>query len=233
MVASVSTVRQVRLAGARTRPAGLRRTTVVPGKTTLDVFARDIAALADHVGIGRLVIVGLSMGGQIAMEFCRQYPQRVRGLVLAATTPQAETAEGKVNRNAMADRLLREGLVPYAEEVLTKMVAPRNIEALPAVAEKVMGMMRSAPSKRRRRFARPGRTSRLSGHPGRSRCAGPRRRRGRGWFHHRADADLMHGLLRNSELCWMPGVGHMPNLEREAEFNAALKRFLASVFAAA
>ena len=74
---------------------GYGETTVVPGKTTLDVFARDIAALADHVGIGRLVIVGLSMGGQIAMEFCRQYPQRVRGLVLAATTPQAETAEGR------------------------------------------------------------------------------------------------------------------------------------------
>ena len=213
---------------------GYGETTVVPGKTTLDVFARDIAALADHVGIGRLVIVGLSMGGQIAMEFCRQYPQRVRGLVLAATTPQAETAEGKVNRNAMADRLLREGLMPYAEEVLTKMVAPRNIEAIPAVAEKVMGMMRSAPPE--------GAAAALRG-----RAERPDYRDTLGsldapalvvvgdedGFTTRADADLMHGLLRNSELCWMPGVGHMPNLEREAEFNAALKRFLASVFAAA
>jgi pimeloyl-ACP methyl ester carboxylesterase len=40
----------------------------------------------------------------------------------------------------------------------------------------------------------------------------------------------MHRLLNDSELVWMSGVGHMPNLEREAEFNAALGTFLTSVF---
>src|SRR5262249_38356403 len=42
----------------------------------------------------------------------------------------------------------------------------------------------------------------------------------------RADADRMHGQLRQSALLWMENVGHMPNLERAAEFNAALARFL-------
>ena len=134
----------------------------------------------------------------------------------------------------MADRLLREGLVPYAEEVLTKMVAPRNIEALPAVAEKVMGMMRSAPPKAPPPLCAAGPNVPTIGTPLGGLDAPALVVVGdEDGFTTRADADLMHGLLRNSELCWMPGVGHMPNLEREAEFNAALKRFLASVFAAA
>ena len=50
-------------------------------------------------------------------------------------------------------------------------------------------------------------------------------------FTTRADAERMHALLKPSELVWMEGVGHMPNLEREVEFNAALRRFLQRVTA--
>jgi len=41
----------------------------------------------------------------------------------------------------------------------------------------------------------------------------------------------MHVLLGRSELVWMEGAAHMPNLEREVEFNAALGRFLDRVAA--
>jgi pimeloyl-ACP methyl ester carboxylesterase len=48
-------------------------------------------------------------------------------------------------------------------------------------------------------------------------------------FTTRTDAERMHTLLKRSELVWMEGVGHMPNLEREVEFNAALGRLLDTV----
>jgi len=51
--------------------------------------------------------------------------------------------DGKRQRAAMADRLLKEGMGPYAEEVLSKMVATHNLVALP-VAEHVRGMMQAA-----------------------------------------------------------------------------------------
>ncbi len=41
----------------------------------------------------------------------------------------------------------------------------------------------------------------------------------------------MHSLLKESELVWMTGVGHMPNLEREDEFNTTLAAFLRPAFA--
>jgi 3-oxoadipate enol-lactonase len=70
---------------------GYGESSVVPGKATFDVFAADIAALLDQLHIRDVVLGGLSMGGQIVMEFCQLYPERVRGILLAATFPKAET----------------------------------------------------------------------------------------------------------------------------------------------
>src|SRR6185437_6624185 len=114
-------------------------------KTTLEVFARDLLALLDYLKIGRAVVAGLSMGGQIAMELCRLHPERLQGLILAATFPQAETAGGKRQRYATAERLLAQGMAAYAEELLPRMLAARSIEAFPEIAEDVSRMMRSAP----------------------------------------------------------------------------------------
>jgi len=50
---------------------GYGETSVVPGLVTLDVFAADLAALLDHLECDVVVICGLSMGGQIVMEFLR------------------------------------------------------------------------------------------------------------------------------------------------------------------
>ena len=43
---------------------GYGESTVVAGKTTLDIFASDIAGLLDQLGIQKVVIGGLSMGGR-------------------------------------------------------------------------------------------------------------------------------------------------------------------------
>ena len=48
-------------------------------------FAADIAALLDALDIPQAVIVGHCMGGYVAQRFAIDYPQRTRGLVLAAT----------------------------------------------------------------------------------------------------------------------------------------------------
>src|SRR5262245_58804383 len=57
---------------------GYGGSTVVPGVTTLETFARDISELLDRLGIGDHVLGGLSMGGQIVLEYYRLFPTRVR-----------------------------------------------------------------------------------------------------------------------------------------------------------
>lgn len=206
---------------------GYGESTVVPGKTIFDVFASDLAALLDQLGIDRIALGGLSMGGQIVMQFARQYPERVRGLVLAATFAQTDTDEAKRRRNAMADRLVEEGMLPYATEVLPKMLAPRSIAALPAVAEHVMQMMRTAHPEGAAAALR-GRSERPSYEDTLAKLGVPALIvvGSEDAFTTRQDAERMRDLVADSELLWLDGIGHMPNLESPDAFNAALVRFL-------
>ncbi len=52
---------------------------------TLEACADDAAALLGHLGIPKVVAVGYSMGGPIAMLFAARHPDLLSGLVLEAT----------------------------------------------------------------------------------------------------------------------------------------------------
>ncbi|MCO5996980.1 alpha/beta hydrolase [Actinoallomurus sp. WRP9H-5] len=200
---------------------------VVAGATPLRTFAQDIAALLDHLGIGEITLGGLSMGGQIVLEFLRLFPGRVRALVLADTFAQAETAEGRAARYAMADRLEREGMDGYARENLAKMISPANVEALPHVARHVLDMMRGAPP--------AGAAAALRGRAERPDYTGLLPRVGvptlivvgrEDEFTPVADARFMHERIPGSRLAVLDGAAHLPNLERPEEFNRILRAFL-------
>jgi pimeloyl-ACP methyl ester carboxylesterase len=206
---------------------GYGETTVVPGKTPLATFARDIIGLLDRLGVDRFVLGGLSMGGQIVMEIHRQVPDRIRGLLLADTTPWAETEDGRRSRDDLADRLLREGIQSYAAEVLPKMVAPSTIERRPAVAEHVFGMM-TGTSPAGAAAALRGRAERPDYAESLARAAIPVLIvvGDEDEFTPVADARLLHKLIPHATLAVVDGAGHMPNLECPAEFNDAMCAFL-------
>ena len=44
----------------------------------------DLARLLTHLGVDRAIVAGASYGGQVAIDLCLAYPQRVAALVLAA-----------------------------------------------------------------------------------------------------------------------------------------------------
>jgi pimeloyl-ACP methyl ester carboxylesterase len=199
------------------------------GATTLDVFARDIAGLLDQLGIERFVLGGLSMGGQIVMECYRLFPHRIRGLLLADTSPVAETDEGRRQRHDLADRLLREGMGRYADEVLPKMIAPYNVDAQPTVARHVLEMMRGtsptgAAAALRGRTERPDYIGMLASITVPTLVVVGRDDE----FTPVAEARLTAERIRNASLVIIDGAGHLPNLERPDEFNDALEKFLTS-----
>lgn len=112
-------------------------------KTPLARFADDLAALLAGLGIEHAVVGGVSMGGQIALEVRLRHPGLVRALVLSDTSPAPETPEGVKFRRELAERLLEEGMAPYADEVMDKMLAPYNLIAQPGAAARVSAMMRA------------------------------------------------------------------------------------------
>jgi pimeloyl-ACP methyl ester carboxylesterase len=203
---------------------GYGESTVVPGKTTLDVFARDIAGLLDRLGVERFVLGGLSMGGQIVLECHRLFAHRLRGLVLADTSAPADSEEMREWRRATAERLLREGMGPYAAEVLHKMVSRG---APPEVIMQVLGMMRGtdpegAAAALRGRAERPDYVAMLA------EVAVPALVvvGAADEFTPVADARQMSDAIPDAALVVVEGAAHMPNLERPADFDEALQTFL-------
>jgi 3-oxoadipate enol-lactonase len=177
--------------------------------------------------VEHFVLGGLSMGGQIAMECYVQYPDRIRGLILADTFASPETPSGKKSRNEMADRLLKEGMRGYADEVLHKMVAPY---ADASVAAHVHRMMTATPP--------PGAAAALRGRAERpdyrdllTRVTVPSLVvvGEDDEYTPVSDAKTMTEALPDSTLHVIARAAHMPNLERPGQFNEALATFLSRV----
>ena len=83
----------------------------------LDQIAEDIRVLLDQLSIQQAVFVGLSMGGYILFAFYRKYAARVKGLVLADTRAQADSAEGKQSRCQMAQVSYTQGSAAIADQL--------------------------------------------------------------------------------------------------------------------
>ncbi|MEV0093489.1 alpha/beta fold hydrolase [Streptomyces sp. NPDC050738] len=208
---------------------GYGDSSVTPGKVLLSDFADDIAVLLDHLGLARAVIGGVSMGGQITMEFQLHHPHRVLALILSDTSPLAETEEGKAYRNALADRLLAEGMAGYAGEVIDMMLAAYNVDALPDAAAHVLAMMRTtdpegAAAALRGRAERPDHRATLAAVTaptlilvGADDVYTPV-----------SDAESIQRLVPHATLAVIEGAGHLPGVEQPERFNAELLRFLAA-----
>lgn len=199
----------------------------VGATTPFESFVHDVVALLDALGIERFVLGGLSMGGQLVMEFLRLHAERIRGVLLAATSPHAETAAGRAQRRAQADRLLREGMAGYAEEVLPKMLAPRNIAALPATTRHVLRMMRQTSPKAaaaalRGRAMRPDYVDLLGRIEVPTLIVVGRLDE----FTPVATARQLHEHIPGSALAVIEDAAHLPNLEHEVRFNDIVAKFL-------
>jgi pimeloyl-ACP methyl ester carboxylesterase len=199
---------------------------VTEGTVTLPGFAADLVALLDAEGVERAVVCGLSMGGQIAMELVHSYPERVAGLVLADTSPAAETAEGRANRRRVADEITAHGMAAYARELLPGMLAPSSLTGRPDLARYVLEMMSAAPALGAAAALRGRADRRDYGATlltldlptlvvvGREDAFTPVE-----------EAEATAKMLRHSRLVVLDGAGHLPNLEAVDAFNAAVETF--------
>src|SRR5918999_733376 len=103
---------------------GHGETSVTDEPATMVEMAQDVAALLDKLGLERVTLGGLSMGGYVTLAFYRRFPLRVRALILADTRPQADTPEASHNREEQAKKILKEGMQSIADDFLKKVLTP-------------------------------------------------------------------------------------------------------------
>jgi len=98
-------------------------------------MARDILGLLDHLEMARVNMLGYSMGGAIAQEFVRQFPERISRLILCATMAGGHDA---VYAKASVVSVMRdlEGLSP--EQAARRI---RNVTYSPGYLERHRGLV--------------------------------------------------------------------------------------------
>ena len=199
-------------------------------KVPMGEFADAVCHLMDGLGIARAVIVGLSMGGLVAMELGLRAPARVDGVVLAATTAAPVTPAEAAHRRETADRIEREGMLDLALEMAAKLFGPaarRN----PDIVEPVLSMMLHTPpagaaAALRGRAERPDYRALL---PGLQVPALVVAGDHDGYADEAVVAELT-AALPDPDVVRLPGSGHLPNLEAPADFDEAVRRFASRVW---
>ena len=75
---------------------------------TLDSNIDDLDALREHLGLGRISVLGSSYGGMVALGYALRYPERLANLVLVCTAPSyrfMEDARQHVARHGTPDQI--------------------------------------------------------------------------------------------------------------------------------
>jgi pimeloyl-ACP methyl ester carboxylesterase len=90
---------------------------------TMEDHAFDLVALTDALGVEQVDLIGLSMGGYIALAFAERYPERLRTLALIDTKSTEDSVDAKAGRGAAAERVATEGRTGFAADMVSVLVA--------------------------------------------------------------------------------------------------------------
>src|ERR1044071_6722099 len=72
-------------------PRGAGETDAPTGPYSTELFAHDVAAFMQAVGIDRAHVAGLSLGAAVGMWLAAKYPERVKSLSLHSPWPATHT----------------------------------------------------------------------------------------------------------------------------------------------
>lgn len=206
---------------------GFGESDAAPGTATMNLMARDLALLLNHLGIVRAAVCGLSMGGYVALALYKQLPSRIRALVLADTRAQPDTEDAKQTRFQQAEKALSEGMAGIADGMLPKLLTPETVSKHPEVVKRVRDMMlktkpEGAAAALRGMAERDDQTELLAKITvpvlilvGAEDAITPV-----------ADSEKMHAAISGSHLVVLENAGHVSNIERTEQFNNALLSFL-------
>jgi 3-oxoadipate enol-lactonase len=112
------------------------------GSATMAKHASDVARVLDAEDVGRAPFVGVSIGGYVLFEFWRRFRGRVAALGLCNTKAPADTAEGRAGRLQAAASVMENGVEPFFESMVPKLLGETTRRTRPDLVEGALRMMR-------------------------------------------------------------------------------------------
>jgi 3-oxoadipate enol-lactonase len=103
------------------------------GQYTIEFCVDDLVGLLDHLNLMKVVVVGLSMGGYIALRAIERHPDRFRAAVLCNTRSEPDTNEAKIKRSADIKVIQTLGMRRITEFFLPKFFHDRTFTTNPDI----------------------------------------------------------------------------------------------------
>jgi 3-oxoadipate enol-lactonase len=197
-----------------------------PGQS-VDDYAGDVIDLLDALHINDAVIGGLSLGGYVTLAIFRHAPRYFRGMVLADTRAEADTAEAVAARQKMLALVRDKGPVAVADEMVPKLVGETTKRDAPDVTERLRELILASSTEAiagavTAMMTRPDSSLLLPGiHCPTLIVVGEE-----DTLTPPPLSQRMHQAIAGSELVVLPRAGHVSSVEQPEAFNAALARFL-------
>ena len=193
----------------------------------LDDYAREVLGVLDFLEVGRVVVVGLSMGGYLAFRLIDALGPRLIGLVLADTRATPDTEAGAFARHELAAEVEARGVDAAASAFLTKLLGPTTQRLQPALVDQVRAIIQEntpagVAAALRAMAARPDSTPLLPRISCPVLCVA-------GEEDMLTPPDVARGMaeqIPRGRAIVIPLAGHLTNLEAPDAFNDALARFL-------
>ena len=209
---------------------GFGRSDAPQGPYRMDEMAADVRALMAVLNLEKAVLVGLSMGGYIALALYRNYPEILRALVLADTRASGDTNEARERRLKSAERAELDGSKAIARDMVPLLLGRSTLENRPSVVQRVQAMIESNTPQgiagaQRGMAERRDSTYILAGMDfpvlivvGSEDTLTPV-----------AEAEGLRNGIAGARFCVIKGAGHLSNMEQPEEFNKTLLGFISSV----
>lgn len=113
-----------------------------PAPYTIHDHSSDLGGLLAHLQVSSAILIGISVGGIIALDYAANHPQTVRALVLCDTAPKIGTAEMWNERIAT---LRQHGMAHLREAILGRWFAPGFRAQSPAAYQGYGNMLTRTP----------------------------------------------------------------------------------------
>lgn len=194
-----------------------------PGPYSIHDFSTDLLRLLEHLDLLKVILLGISVGGMIALDFAASWPELVHSMVLCDTAPVIGTAD---LWNDRINKLREHGMEFMAEAILTRWFVPSFKEKSPAVYQGYYNMLTRMPVEgytgtcEAIRDADLTEATRTIGAPTLILC---------GTEDVSTPPDLVRGLVElmpNAEFQEIPGAGHSTCIEQPDAVARQIERFL-------
>lgn len=186
--------------------------------TGVKSLAKFVHRFVKHLGLKNVIVLGNSLGGHVGLIYTLSHPEEVKALVLAGSSGLYENAFGGSFPRRESYDFIREKVefTFYDPATATKELVD-DVFATVNDRHKVIRILAMAKSAIRHNMSKDlyKITVPVSLIWGKDDKVTPP-----------AVATEFHELLPDSELNWLDKCGHAPMMERPAEFNTVLRKFL-------